>query len=111
MNDNNSMEKSRELARKISLAHRGPNSKVMYCVRVEIRFMGEDAPRQVYLRFKPHGMTRGYSPWTEDIREAKFWLYKDRPYTWLNIQNRHLRGEVLKLERDDAVIKAQKDIR
>lgn len=86
-------------------------SVVMYCVRVRIQLIGEEAPQWRYLRFRPHPMARGYSPWTEDVREAKFWLYQDRPNEWLNIQNRHLEGEVICLQRDDTVREAQKAMR
>ena len=89
-------------------------STVMYCVRVRLTLLGPKDPKEewYYLRFRPHGMARGYSPWTEDIREAKFWLYQDRPYHWLNIENRGVfNGEVLCLQRDDEVLKAQRDMR
>jgi hypothetical protein len=86
-------------------------SNVMYCVQVTITFIGEDEPSTVYLRFRPHGMDKGYSPWTTNPREAKFWLYKNWPYAWLNMENRHLTGQVLCVVRDDDVLRAQKEMR
>lgn len=103
--------KGRALRARISRAHTGKNSRVMYCVRVQLTLIGSPEPEWYYLRFRPHGMGRGYSPWTQDPREAKLWFYKSWPYHWLNIANPHLTGEVLCLHRDDEVRNAQKGMR
>lgn len=84
-------------------------SSVMYCVRVEITFVGETELSVVYLRFRTHPRTG--SPWTQDPCEAKFWLYKSWPYSWLNMENPNLKGEVICLQRDNAILQAQKSMR
>lgn len=87
-------------------------SNRMYCVRVVIQLMGEDAPKTRYLRFRPHGMSRGYSIWTENPKEAKFWLYRCWPDAWV-MEHQHLRVpmETVTLHRDDEALKAQKAMR
>ena len=85
-------------------------SNRMYCIRAQVQLMGEDVPRTRYVRFRPHGMDRGYSIWTEDPKAARFWLYRSHPDAWVHMRNPHLNAEVVCLYRDDEVIRAQKEL-
>lgn len=84
-------------------------SEKMYCCQADVQLIGEDAPKTRYVRFRPHGMDKGYSVWTENVLEAKFSLYEG-PAWALSIKYKAYNARTVVYQRNDSVLNAQKEM-